>query len=253
MEKLNKYLILNKAVSEINRSKINFDEIYNYLKHVLPKLRNVGYIFDEIDFLDIVYFCEANEFKYTKDRTIEVNLKYKDKKNTYTELSKELNEALKYEKKYILPLVKNKNINLYYVNFIDNYLVDLLQGQDLLNYNSNGEYIINLNNMSKKLDNSKKEVLKKIIENSKFEIKDNYRLENIIRIMNALDFITQQNYKNFHDNFSSLNICDDEFTKEYNELYEIYSIAKMNTAIIDINMINIPIDNNEKNKQKKLK
>ncbi|MBQ9072731.1 MAG: hypothetical protein IJY25_06200 [Bacilli bacterium] len=254
MKEVNKGLILTSAILEINRDKIKIEEIYNYQKHISEKLRNIGYTFENIDFLDVVYFCEAYDFHCTKDKVIIINAedKKKLKLDAYKDLPQELIGALKFDKKYILPLNQDKKITLYYVNFMNKDLIESLQTEGLLKYNSNGEYIINLNSISIKLDVDKLKILRKLFVGSTLDIKDCYRSENVIRIMNALDFITEENFRYFYEGFSNSHLSIDNFSKEYNELYEIYSISKMNAAWMEKIGLNIPINSNKKGNQKTL-
>lgn len=254
MKAVNKSIILTSAILEINRDKIRIEEIYNYEKQISEKLRNIGYTFEKLDFLDIVYFCEAHDISYTRDKILNISseVRYKLGKDIYKNLPQDLISALKFDKRYILPLNQDKKITLYYVNFMNKDLADSLQREGLLKYNSNGEYIINLNSISTKLDSDKLKILRKLFVDSTLEVKDCYRSENLVRIINALEFITENTFKNFYENFSNSSLSEDRFETEYNELYEIYSISKMNAGWIERIGLNIPISSNEKGNQKTL-
>ena len=67
--------------------------------------------------------------------------------------------------------------------------------------------------------------------------------------MNALEFIIEPKFKLFYESISSTDLSENSLEKEYNEMFEIYSISKMNMAWMDRIGLNLP---KEKGTQKVL-
>lgn len=253
MEKLSKSLIISSAILEINRNKITLEEIYNYKNKIFEKLGKIGYTFDSIDFLDVVYFCEAYDINCTRDKIINLNKETINKlKKASLGLSKELKDALKFDKKYVLPLKEDENVNLYYVNFMNRDLVDYLQTDELVNYNGDGEYIINLNQLISTIDIDKLNILRNLFMGSTFNLKSCYKSDDIIKIMQSLDFVMKENFIKFCEAFSNSTISKDKYSKEYNELYNIYTISKINATYMENIGLTLPLFKSQETNQKVL-
>lgn len=189
MENIRKSTLIGNAIIEINRDEIDFDDLYEYQKKVIPRFDKKYYHIEHFNDDDIISFCKmfsAYVECKNKNKIVFLNReKYKQRLTKFfrSSLSSEIIEKLRCEYKVVLPILINDKIVEYNFSIINNELIKSIK-DNMKSYDK--KIVLDLELLSNLLS---EEELNELFNN----LYNNYTKKTIIDSNNYLDLVNSLN------------------------------------------------------------